>query len=361
MIALLLLACATPEDSAAVAAPVDYAAAGAYGASRHTWQLTDSTTARTFPVEVWAPAAEKPSAAEPISSFLSDPEQRGTFDALLAASPEGCPSNTSDVAYDAPPADGEPWPLVVVSHCHGCTRFSTASVAAHLASRGFVVVAPDHVGDTLFDTLGEGTLPLDKDTLALREADLEWALDAALAGELGVAVDATRVGAFGHSFGAVTVGKQLQDRLGGTGAPIAAMFVGAPPENPLLPGVDAAALDAPVLFLRLMEDHSVGTAGNLLMDANFQEVPGPAWELDMADAGHWSPSDLVGLTEDFMPGCGADTRESGGADFTYLDPARGRALTASTAAAFFDLTLNGAASGGDWLAAGSSEIAVTTR
>ncbi len=357
---LLFLGCAPTPDSADAPEPVDYAAAGTFGASRHTWELTDAPTVRTFSAEVWAPAAEVP-AVEPIANLLTDPGQFATYNLLLSSAPERCPSLTSTAGLDADPADGGPWPLVMMSHCHGCTRFSTATVAAHLATRGFVVVAPDHVGDTLFDTLDGGTLPLDEATLALRKADLETTLDTALAGELGLAVDPDRVGVFGHSFGAVTAGIVLQDRLDTAGAPIAAMFVGAPPENPILPGVEAARLDAPVLFLRLLEDHSVGAVGNMLMDANFQDVPGPAWELDLADAGHWSPSDLVGLTEDFMPGCGTDSRESNGADFTYLDAARGRTLTSATAAAFFDLTLNGVEAGGDWLAAPSSEFMVTTK
>jgi len=126
-------------------------------------------------------------------------------------------------------------------------------------------------------------------------------------------------------------------------------------------GEDAAALDAPVAFYRLLEDHSVGTAGNLLIDANFAEVPGPAWEIDLADGGHWSPSDLVGVVEDFQPGCGEDTREAGGAAFTYPDPARARAVSGAAAAAFFATTLLDDPAGAVWLASPPPELVVSSR
>lgn len=357
---LLLLACATPDDSGAPE-PVDYTEPGPYAATRHLTTLTDPVTTRTFPVQVWAPAAPPAADPAPMDTLVADPDDAATFATLLAAAPADCPARSTTAGLDAAPASGGPWPLVMMSHCHGCTAFSTTTVAAHLATRGYVVVAPEHVGDTLWDSLAGALLPLDADTLALREADLATALDAALAGDLGVAVDPARVGAFGHSFGAVTAGKLLQDRLGGEGAPRAAMFVGAPPDNPLLPGVDAEALAAPVLFFRLLEDHSVGAAGNLLMAGNYAAVPGPAWQLDMADAGHWSPSDLAGLTEDLMPGCGEDTREATAEPFEYLDPARGRTLTAGTAAAFFAHTLDGEDAGAAWLAAPPAEIGATSR
>ncbi len=217
-----------------------------------------------------------------------------------------------------------------MSHCYGCTRFSTATVATHLATHGFVVVAPDHVGDTLFDKLAGIGLPLDGDTLAVREADVQAAHRAALAGELGVDVDPEGVVAFGHSFGAVTVGRFLHEGQGLPGGPKAALFVGR-----------VAALDVPLVFLRLLEDHSIGETGNLLIAANFASAVAPAWKVDMAEAGHWSPSDLVGVLEDFMPECGEDERAVSGEPFSCLSAFRGRAFTGEVAAAFFSWAVNG--------------------
>lgn len=343
----LLLACASsPADDTGGGAPIDYLSPGPHPVGRATVPL--SSQGREVAVELWFPARD-PTVAQPVTDLVADGQDRATYQALLDAAPTGCPSRQT-TAGEGSPADG-PWPLVLLSHCHGCTRFSTLSAAEHLASHGLVVAAPDHVGNTLFDELAGQGLPLSTDTLALRVADLQAVRDAALSGALGVQVDPDRIGVAGHSFGAVTAGKLLQDEQGSDGGPRVGAFVGAPVDNPLLPGVDAALLSLPTLFLVLAEDHSIGQAGNTLMVTNFEEVAGPSWLVTMADAGHWSPSDLVGLTEGFMPGCGQDTRQDGGAAFSYLEPSRGRLLTGAVLAAFMadGLGLDDAA--GEWLAA----------
>jgi dienelactone hydrolase len=360
---LLLASCGKAEDSGAAegAAPFDPEvfdpeAPGAYAAGRLTWSGEDLARARALTVELWYPAASSV-APSPVTDLLADPGDRAVYQALLDAAPAGCPSEVLEAGLDTPVAEGGPWPVIALSHCYGCARFSTATVAERLASHGFVVVAPDHAGDTLFDQQAEAGLPLDTDTLALRVGDLGFALDLALSGALGVEVDPDRVGLMGHSFGAVTAGKLLQDRQAADselGAPQAALFVGAPPENPLLAGVDVASLQSPLLFLLLAEDHSVGVLGNTLIASNFAEATAPARLVTMADAGHWSPSDLVGLTPGFLPGCGDDTRQEGGEPFSYLAPAAGKGLTGAVAVAFFAEALRGEAAGAEWLDGGAA-------
>lgn len=356
---LLLLAChASPEDSSEL--PFDPLVSGPWSVGRSQHSLVDEVRERSLPVLLWYPT-EQAAQAHPIADLVTEAGDRSSYEALLAQAPADCPTRELSDAADAPPAPG-PWPLVGMSHCHGCTAFSMAAVAALLASHGYVVVAPEHVGNTLFDEL-EGTgLPLDTDTLDLRVGDLGFSLDAAVDGQLGVEIDPGRIGLLGHSFGAVTVGKLLQVRQGGTSAPSVAMMVGAPAENPLLPGVDIASIEAPLLFELLAEDHSVGVPGNTLIASNFAEALGPAWLAELADAGHWSPSDLVGLTDGFMPGCGSDVRQEGGGEFDYLPPAEGRGLTAALALAFMATNLDGDERARAWLAdPGLSELTVSSR
>ena len=50
-------------------------------------------------------------------------------------------------------ADG-PFPVVLFSHGNGGIRFQSFFFAAHLASHGYVVVSPDHHGNTFVDTPG---------------------------------------------------------------------------------------------------------------------------------------------------------------------------------------------------------------
>jgi hypothetical protein len=73
------------------------------------------------------------------------------------------------------------------------------------------------------------------------------------------------------------------------------------------------------------------------------------WKLEVADAGHWSFSDVDGAADIFMAGCGPATRQTDGTDFTYLDPATGRALAAAYVTAFFRAELDGDAGAAAYL------------
>ena len=355
---LTLLACTGEEPKESDTPAFAPENPGPYTPAHTAGTLTDSARNRTLLLELWYPA-EGDRVAVPVIDFIEDSEQKATYQALLDAAPADCPTQNLSAPGDLPQAAGGPWPLMVLSHCYGCTRYSTASVAEHLAGYGFVVLAPDHTGDTLFDHLAGGGLPLNADTLELRAGDLDFVLEQALSGAFGIEVDPARVGLMGHSFGSVTVALLLQRRL--NDPPRAAMMIGAPPENPLLPGVDVAALQAPLLFLRLQEDNSIGLAGNILIENNYNDAPGPATLVDMADGGHWSPSDLVGLTEDFMPGCGDGKRQDGGDDFTYLPAAEGRRLTRSIALSFFSSILLEDEAAAAWLQKGGDEKVLTVQ
>ena len=334
----LLLACHPPQaDTAAV---VDPATSGAWAVGHRRVVLDDAE--RPLTVEVWYPAeatAASPAGASVPDAFLTGDQQQ-TYAALLVDSPE-CPTQSVEATAEAAQASGGAWPAVVFSHCHTCTRFSSFTMAQRLASHGIVVVAPDHAGNTLFDELAGDALGLSTDTLALRQGDGIAALDALLDGSLGITdIDAAALGAVGHSFGSVTAGliAQTDPRI------TAVMGIAAPMENPLLPGVEIASLEMPLLLVVAQEDNSITEAGNLLIRSNFEAAPGPAWEAEVADAGHWSFSDLCGLIENFQPGCGQDERQTApGESFDYLDPAQGRAVISTLAAAFFLQHLTGQA------------------
>ena len=126
------------------------------------------------------------------------------------------PGATVQPAGPLPPAPGGPWPLIIFSHCHNCVRFSAFTVAERLASHGFLVAAPDHTGNTLFDQLNGMDTQIGEEFLQVRVADLQAVLDALLAAAdpvpapLQGLVDAARIGALGHSFGAATAGRIAQ-------------------------------------------------------------------------------------------------------------------------------------------------------
>jgi predicted dienelactone hydrolase len=277
---------------------------------------------------------------------------------LISAAPEGCPSPVVEAAVEGAPLPQQA-PVLVMSHCHDCLGLSGATVAATLARHGYIVVAPDHVGNTLFDLLDENGGSLDEPTLAQRARDSSAALSAVLDGTAlpaGLSADPDQVGALGHSFGAVTVGRLIRDdpRVQ------AGFTLGAPLDNPLLVGVNAGDVTVPVLQLVLEEDHSIGTLGNDLMRSNHLELQGEAWLVSMPDAGHWSVSDLCGVIDAFKPGCGDDTRMQGGATFSYIAADAARRTAGMVGAAFFDHALRGDAQATAWLDEPETEAPVTS-
>lgn len=336
-------------------AGIDYDAPGPHPVANDRFVLTAGD--RELLVEVWYPAdpasAEAAAAGQSIAEFVPEGPDREAFDALLTdlspAGTIGTRTQTSS-AFAAPPAAGS-WPLLVFSHCHNCARFSSYSLAEHLASHGFVVAAPDHAGNTLFDS---GAL-LSDEFLMTRVGDLQAVLDAltgdddalpsSIKGE-GI-VDSSRIGAFGHSYGAATVGRLAQEdaRI------LAAMPIAAPVENPIFPGTQVAAIERPLLFVRAEEDNSILAIGNNLINLNFTGANPPVWLVKVRDAGHWNFSDICGLTEDFAAGCGEGTRQTvAGEAFTYLDIDLARRLAGAYALAFFDLHLRDNADAAAYLA-----------
>jgi len=347
---LLLLLAACGADAPAPDLTVEAAGAFAVGSERFT--VEDAARSRSLVVQAWYPTDA--TAADVAVEDLEDEPNRTAYADLLDAAPAGCPTRTARVALDAAPADG-PFPLVMFSHCHDCTRWSSFTIAERLASHGFVVVAVEHTDNALWDYLDGTNVALDADFLPVRAADVRFVLDEVLAGDLPV--DPEQVGVFGHSFGSVTAGLVAQDddRID------AVMGLAAPMENPLLEGVTITSIPQPIAFLIAVEDNSITEFGNTLIRDNYDQAPGPAWKLEVPDAGHWSFSDLVGAAEPFPAGCGDGVRQTDGEDFTYLDPADGRALAASYVTAFFRATLTDDAGAEAYLTSGRSGVDALSR
>ncbi|MCB9569092.1 MAG: hypothetical protein H6710_18075 [Myxococcales bacterium] len=337
---------------------IDYGAPGPHPVGNRRFTLPSGD--RTLLVEVWYPADASAKAAadagRPIADFVPAGPDRDAFEGLLGAlSPAGKIGTRLQTrsAEDAALAAGGPWPLLVFSHCHNCLRFSAFSLAEHLASHGFVVAAPDHTGNTLFDELAGMSADLSDEFLVIRRGDLQALLDALLGdapevpAELHGALDPARVGAFGHSYGAATVGRLLQDDP----RPLAGLPLAAPVQNPIFPGTMIAAIDRPMLFVLAEEDNSISIIGNNLIRQNFKDAAPPSWLVEVRDAGHWNFSDICGLTDAFAAGCGDGERMAAPHDpFTYLDIDVARGLASAYALAFFDLHLRGNAAAADYLA-----------
>ena len=114
-----------------------------------------------------------------------------------------------------------------------------------------------------------------------------------------------------------------------------------------------------MLYLLMEEDNSISAVGNTLMRNNAMAMPGGSWLVELADAGHWSPSDLCGIVDDFMPCCGDDLRQTDGTEFTYLDADTGRSISAAYVTAFFAAQLGGDADALSYLEGAHPEDIVT--
>lgn len=281
--------------------------------------------------------------------------QRETLATLMNDAPADCVRASADAVLDAPLAEG-PFPIVMYSHCQSCLGFSSSFIAERVASHGAVVVGVSHTDGTLFDALDGDPAPLNGEFLQVRAADISGVLDAVLADSVVAdVIDPQRVGMFGHSFGATTTGLVLQedDRF------TSGVAIAAPIENPLLPGVATDQVDEPMLYLLMEEDNSITAVGNMLIRSNAMAMPGGSWLVELADAGHWSPSDLCGLVDDFMPCCGDDLRQTDGSEFTYLAADTGRSISAAYVTAFFAAQLGGDSDAEAYLGAAHPEDIVT--
>lgn len=343
---MVLFSCSDDSGTGSDTEPPDLGARGPLAVGVSTTSVTDTSRARTLPVEVWYPAVEAGDPSD-VLDFETDPDRRAVLSALLTDAPPACVTATTGATRDADAIPGD-YPVVLFSHCYTCTRWSAHFVMERLASHGFIVVAPSHEGDTIFDREAGMILPLDATLLATRTADVRFTLDRVLAGDVlpsGASADPSRIGVLGHSLGSVTSGAvaQTDDRIAAAGG------LAAPMDNPLVPGVSIEAIDVPLALLVATEDNSVGLAGNIITRNNFEDANPPAYKLEVIDAGHWSVTNIARIGEAYEAGCGDGLRQQSDEPFTYASIERVNALTATFVTVFFAAHLNGDEAGFDRL------------
>jgi predicted dienelactone hydrolase len=202
------------------------------------------------------------------------------------------------------------FPLVLFSHGNAGIRFQSIFLAAHLASHGYVVASPDHHGNTFLD-IGAGTI--DGSSVGNRPRDMTFVLDDLLARSasggdfFAGAIDPTRIGMSGHSFGGLTTfllaaGASLDPRIGA--------FMPLAPASPF----DAAFLGSitrPILIQGGSLDRT--TPFDTQQAAPFELLPSGALVVGLAEivgAGHFTfsdicevPRNLVGFIGGFDEAC----------------------------------------------------------
>lgn len=168
---------------------------GPYKVGRTVIQIT-SRTGRSRTVDVWYPVSPRTTGRQ---SIYVGPSFSGL----------SYPNRSLD---RVPVASGRPFPLVVYSHGSGGLRFIATFFTETLASHGFVVIAADHAGDTISDVFAGRPATYDRgpQVIASRAADVRMIVNGVLTrsktrGDLLYgAVDPTRIGITGHSWGGLT-------------------------------------------------------------------------------------------------------------------------------------------------------------
>lgn len=190
-------AATTTTDGGAGPAEAAYAEMGPNQVGTTSFALDDGRR-----VVSWYPAAAS-AADQPFESFdiasLLSPELQGQIPA------EKRPVYEIAAHPGADPADDGPYPVVLFSHGFAGFPEQSADLVTHLASWGFVVVAPDHVERSLSGLLGTAA----QDVPELDDTEvLSQSLDAAVAdaeaetSPLKGMLDVEQVAVIGHSAGA---------------------------------------------------------------------------------------------------------------------------------------------------------------
>lgn len=212
LLALVAAACVPPPPEPATGtSPNDapqsgvaaYVEPGPYAAGVTTISLGDRD------MEVWYPVDPADTVGVPQDEYFVRDFVPASIDALL--DPSVNPPFVTDAFRDVPSATDGPYPLVLFSHGFAGFRLTSTFLTTHLASWGFVVIAPEYLERGLTSVLGDPVASPRSDTVVADEAITAAATASATGGDLleGV-VDSSAVFPIGHSAGGGTSLRLLQ-------------------------------------------------------------------------------------------------------------------------------------------------------
>ncbi|MEX5637484.1 alpha/beta hydrolase family protein [Parafrankia sp. FMc2] len=251
---------------------------------------------------------------------------------------------------EAPAAPGR-FPMVVMSHGSAGSRVQLAYLAEALASRGFVVAAPDHPGDTMIEVAEGRQAPL-VDLASDRLLDISSVIAAFTKPDCPIAgmVRPDQIGIVGFSFGGLT---SMTSTVGFLNAPADSRIravVGIAPATEVVPADQLARLRVPTIMIGGLMD------GAVPLDRNarpaFGELTGsrPRYLVTVAGGTHNSFTEIcaqAAAARDRPVAEGVRVRLEVTADMTCRPPAididRAHRLTVYYTVAFLESQLAGAA------------------
>lgn len=242
-------------------------------------------TPRSLPTHIWYPTAP---GSGPIAG-----DSKGVVDAPVDLS-------------------GGPYPIVLFSHGSCGYALQSTFLTPILASRGYIVVAPPHPGNTIFEFPNCSTPAAQIASFQERPQDMIFVLDQIIAANSDPsspffgAVDTTRVAMTGHSFGGLTtfLVQDIEPRIDVVVAMAAAAQA-------------TMSFTVPSLFMLGENDSRVSNPNNRAAYAN---SVAPKYLAEVLDAGHYVFSDLCFPGPDCAPPATLTQDESHALALRYIVP-----------------------------------------
>ncbi len=307
---------------------------------------------RTLVTEIWYPADES-ARGKPGEDYVLYDALPADIQAQLGPADLGTLETTA-VRDAAPRPDRGPFPVVLFSHGKGGIRMQSTYYTVALASHGYVVVAPDHEGDTIVDLLETGDVDFTTttDSYIDRPIDIEFIADelAALPDDDPVKplMDLDNMAVTGHSFGALTsmivVGEDYRFHAAVAQSPVGVTLVTASTPGPL------EELGKPLMIQSGGEDRTLPE--DVDAQSLWDHMVAPrAWE-SLVRAGHFTYSDLcildVAAIDDALAIDASNVLEDGCGP-ENIPPDEAFPLIRDGAIGFFNIHLRGSAGSKKWL------------
>ena len=232
---------------------------------------------------------------------------------------------------DAPvDGSGGPYPVLLFSHGSCGYPLQSTFLLPLIASRGYIVVAPPHPGNTLFEFPACGSPAALFDSAQERPQDMIFALDQMLAANADTGspffgmLDANRIGMSGHSFGGFTTFFVTN---------LDARIKVAIPMAPATPGTNASFTVPSLMMLGAIDSVINLTTARQAYDNS----TGPKYKVEIAHAGHFAFSNLCFPSADCNPPTTLTQDEAHGPVLRWVIPFLEWKLKGDTRfAAFFD-------------------------
>ncbi|MCR9159619.1 MAG: hypothetical protein ACE37F_04670 [Nannocystaceae bacterium] len=276
---------------------IDPSVAGPYPVGVTTIEFVDPTRegGRPLVTEIWYPATDDAIGMDTVTYEIPDIFRP---DALEILGNDLTSQLVTDAVRDAPMrSDDGPYPVVFFSHGSGGMRMQSTYYTVDMASHGYVVVSPDHIGNTLSDLIVTGDF-VTEDLLASlgnRPQDLSFIREELELLEpsdpLAALMDFERVGVTGHSFGALTSLRWMAQ-----GGDVDAVVAQTPV------GMELAWVGISAPLADFTTPIQLQVAGNDLTlpppehaDTVWDAATEPRARMTLADAGHFTFSDMCSL------------------------------------------------------------------